>query len=188
MNWLDLVLLLVIALSVLAGFFKGFARTSFGLLSLVLALACGLWFYPLVAGWVDQWVSSVHAANMIGFAIIFVGVLIAGALLGALVAKLLQVVHLSWLDRLLGGAFGVIRGVLLGAVLILVMMAFSVQPPPRSVARSQVAPYVLETARGLAAAAPHEMKEGFRKSYDKVKEAWKDAVRKHPQRPAQTSI
>jgi membrane protein required for colicin V production len=188
MNWLDLLLLVVIGVSVLAGFARGFARASFGLVSVVAGLLCALWFYPLAGAWLDRFVSSVQAANLLGFLLLFIGVMMLGGLLGKLLEKLLKLVHLSWLDRLLGAAFGLVRGVLVAAVIVLAIMAFSSKPPPASVTRSAVAPYVIDTARGLAAAAPHQVKEGFRQSYEKVKEIWANGVKKHVRKPADATI
>lgn len=188
MNWLDIVLLIVIGSSVLAGLAKGFARASFDLVSAIVALICGLWFYRMVGAYVNNFVSSVHLANLIGFSLIFVGIVLAGTLCGKLLDKLLRLAHLSWLNRLLGLAFGLLRGVLVSAVIVLAIMAFSSKPPPRSVARSSVAPYVVGAARAMAAAAPYEVKEGFRKSYEKVKEIWADTLKKDGRRLPEQEI
>ncbi len=188
MNWLDPLLLLVIGLSVLAGLLRGFARASFGLISVVAGVLCALWFYPLVGSWLDEKVHSVQTANLVAFFLIFAAVIALGGLVGALLAKLLSLVHLSWLDRLLGGAFGLVRGILMAAVIVLAIMTFSSKPPPRAVTHSRVAPYVMETARGLAAAAPHQVKEGFRQSYDKVREFWDTRVKKRVHKLPESSI
>ena len=45
MNWLDLVLLLIVAASVYMSFRKGLSREIIGLVSVVLALLLGIWFY-----------------------------------------------------------------------------------------------------------------------------------------------
>ena len=43
---------------------------------------------------------------------------------------------------------------------------------------SKVAPYVIDAARVAAAVAPHELKDGFRKSYAQVKTIWGNALKK----------
>jgi hypothetical protein len=57
-------------------------------------------------------------------------------------------------------------------------MAFSEKPPPSAVAHSRLAPYVVDTARVMAAVAPYDVKEGFRQSYEKVKEVWAETLKK----------
>ena len=43
---------------------------------------------------------------------------------------------------------------------------------------SRIAPYVVEASRMFAGVAPHELKEGFRRTYEQVKSAWGDALEK----------
>ena len=176
-NWLDIVFAIVLISSVLEGLKKGFARTALGLAAVIVGLVCGLWFYKSVGALFRTHVGQT-GANVLGFLVIFVGVIVVGALLGALIAKLLKMIYLSWLDRLAGGAFGVLRGALVCAVIVAVMMAFSPKPPPASVANSRIAPYVMGTARILVYAAPHEFSDGFHRSYDKLRDLWDDVTHK----------
>jgi hypothetical protein len=37
---------------------------------------------------------------------------------------------------------------------------------------------VIDAARVVSAVAPHELKDGFRKSYEQVKTIWGDALKK----------
>jgi hypothetical protein len=64
-------------------------------------------------------------------------------------------------------------------------MAFSPSGhPPSSVVHSRTAPYVIDGARVVASMAPHEVREGFRKTYAQVKSVWEksfeDGMRKLP--------
>jgi len=179
MNWLDIVLLILMAASVAGSIQKGLSREVIGLAAVILALLLGTWFYGLAGGYLMPFVSSREIANFIGFALVFVAVVLAGSAVSALVGRLLKVTGLSWFDHLLGAAFGVARGLLLATALVMAMMAFSPGGhPPAAVVRSRLAPYVVEAAHVCAAMAPHELREGFRKTYDEVQKAWEDAVRK----------
>ena len=178
MNWLDIVLIVLMSASILGGFAKGLVRTALGFTAAIAGLVCGLWFYRPLGMYVRDVVSSRPAANLLAFLLIFFAIVLAGALLGKLLAGAFKLAHLSWLDRALGGAFGLVRGVLVAAGFVLVLMAFASKYPPDSVTESRVAPYVIDGARAMAAAAPQEVKEGFRRSYDRVKEIWADAMKK----------
>ena len=178
MNWLDFVLGLILLLSVIGGLRAGLIREVIGLAALVLGLFCGLWFYGLPAAWVAPYFSSKQLANGIGFFLIFGGIVSLGALVTWLLEKVLKAAKLTWLNRLLGGVFGVLRAALVGTVIIMGLMAFSEKPPPRSVAHSRLAPHMVDAARVMAALAPYEVKEGFRQSYEKVKQFWAEAVKK----------
>lgn len=182
-NWLDILLGIILIASVIEGLKKGLARTGVGFVAVIVGLVCGLWFYGTVGNAFTGFIHSQRLANLFGFLAVFIGVILLGGLVGALIAKLMKVVHLSWLDRLLGGAFGVLRGALVGGILLLVLTAFSSKPPPQSVAHSRIAPYVMETARLMVYAAPREFREGFRESYDKLRQFWSDVTNKktHPE-------
>jgi membrane protein required for colicin V production len=169
---MDLVLLLVIASSVVAGFAAGFARVGVGFAAMIVGMFCGFWFYGIVAGYVIDYVSSRAIANLIGFFAILTGVLIVGAILGRILAKFFKWVGLSWLDRLLGGAFGVVRGFVIAAAMATVLLAFAPTPPPPSVVDSRVLPYVISVSGVLAALTPHEIKDSFYATKDKVKADW----------------
>lgn len=171
-NWLDIVLGLILLLSVIDGLKKGLASTGIGLASTVLGLVAGLWFYRALGAFLEPHVNSRMVANILGFFALFAAVIVAGAILAALINKLIKRVHLSWLNRLLGGAFGVVRGVLVAAVIVLVLMAFSPKLPPQTVAKSQLAPYVMGTARVIASAAPYEIRQGFKYSVEKLLVIW----------------
>ena len=172
MSWIDLVLILVIACSVLAGFAAGFARVGVGFAALIVGMFCGFWFYGIVADYFIDYVSSRAIANLIGFFVILVGVLVVGAIVGRILAKFFKWVGLSWLDRLLGGAFGVVRGFVIAAAMVTVLLAFAPSPPPPSVVDSRVLPYVIDVSDVLAAATPREVKDQFYATKDKVKAVW----------------
>jgi membrane protein required for colicin V production len=181
-NWLDIVFAIILISSVLEGLKKGLARTAIGLAAVIVGLVCGLWFYGTVGAAFGTHISRPWE-NVLGFLIVFVGVILLGGLLAALIAKLLKMVHLSWLDRLLGAAFGVLRGALVCAVIVAVMMAFSTKQPPGPVAQSGLAPYAMGTARILVYAAPHEFREGFHRSYEKLRALWDDVTHKKGEQP-----
>jgi len=179
MNWLDIVLLLILAWSIATSLRNGLTREILGLATVVLALLLSLWFYGTAGGYLAPYASSRSLANLAGFLVVFAAVMLLGSLVGFVLGKLLKVTGLSIVDHLLGAAFGAVRGTLIAVVLIMAIMAFSSgDRPPDSVVRSRFAPYVTGAAHVLASIAPHELKEGFRRTYGQVKAAWGDVIDK----------
>ena len=179
MNWLDIVLAVILGASVMMSFRKGLSREVIGLVSVVLALICGTWFYGTAGSFLLRYVSSPAVANFAGFFLVFIGVMLLGSLVSYTVGKFLRVTGLSMVDHALGAGFGLLRGTLVAVALVMGMMAFSQdEKPPAAVVDSRLAPYVVDAARLFAGMAPHELKEGFRKSYAQVKEAWSNAIDK----------
>lgn len=178
MNWLDWLLILVVAASVVTSFRKGLTREMVGLAATLVALVMGIWFYGVPGSFVAPYLSSKGLANFCGFLIIFFGVLMAGSAVNFAVGKLLKKRGLKWIDRLMGAAFGLVRGVVISIGLVLAIVAFG--PPakaedvPQSVAESQLAPYMIEAAHVLSWGAPREMKDAFSKRYEQAKKLWRD--------------
>lgn len=172
MSWIDILLVVVIGFSVLSGFSAGFARVGVGFIATILGIFLGFWCYGIAGAYVLDYVSSRTIANLIGFFAIFIGVLLIGAVVGQLLAKLFKWIGLSWLDRLLGAGFGFLRGVVIAVALITVLLAFAPSPPPRSVVDSRLMPYMLDASNILATLTPRELKDAFRDTKDKVKKTW----------------
>jgi membrane protein required for colicin V production len=177
MNWLDVVLGLIVLASVLASFRKGLSREIIGLVSVGLAILLGIWLYGSASGYLSPYIQSRTAANFAGFALVFCAVLLLGSLVGLIVEKFLRISGLSFLDHLLGLGFGLLRGLLIGVALITGIVGFSPgDRPPEEVVHSRLAPYVAGGSRFVAALAPHELKEGFRLTYARVRAAWAHAA------------
>jgi membrane protein required for colicin V production len=179
MNWLDVVLGLILIASIVTSFRKGLSREVIALVSVCLALLLGVWLYGYAGGYLLPYLSSRAVANFAGFAIVFCGVMLLGSIVSLMVGKFLKITGLSFFDHALGAGFGVVRGILVSIALVMGIMAFSQgEQPPASVVQSRTAPYVVGAARVIAAMAPYELKEGFRKTYERVKTAWAEAARK----------
>jgi membrane protein required for colicin V production len=181
MNWFDLLLLVILAASVLTSVRKGLSREVISLASVILALLMGVWFYGTAGALFTPYVSSPGVAHLLGFFAVFLGVLLLGAIVGAIIGKFLHVTGLSFFDHILGAGFGLVRGVLIAVALITGVMAFSpAGQPPAAVVHSRIAPYAVDGARVVASVAPHELREGFHKTYAEVKSAWGKAVNQLP--------
>jgi membrane protein required for colicin V production len=178
-NWLDFVLAVILLVSGVAGFRRGLSRQVIGLISGVLALLLSIWFYGTAGYYLLPYASSRTMANAGGFALVFCGVLLLGSLVSFVVGRFLKVTGLSVVDHLLGAGFGLLRGLLLAVALVMGAMAFSHgEKPPEAIVESRMAPYVVDAARVFASVAPHDLKEGFRKTYAQVKSAWTEALQK----------
>jgi membrane protein required for colicin V production len=176
MNWLDAVFAVILIGSVASGIHRGFARIGVGLAASVVGLLFGAWFYDSAGEFVRPYVATRGIANFIGFFLVFLGIMIVGALLGHLLTKVFKWIGLSWFNRLMGGAIGLVRGVLISIVVLMAVMAFAPGSPPPAVVNSRLAPYLIESASLVSNITPSEMKQEFQESYQKVKKAWWDPI------------
>ena len=172
LNLLDWFVLFILVASVVFSLLRGFVRELLGMLSLALAFFVGVWFYRTGASPFKEVVKTENIALFLGFAFVFLGTLLLGALVIWIVQKLIKFAHIQWFDRLLGAAFGIIRGWLLGSIVFLVLTSFDVQA--ERVRSSQLAPYYLPGARIIALAAPEDLKTRFLNGYHAIEKWWRE--------------
>jgi membrane protein required for colicin V production len=176
MNWLDWVLVVFLVVSVANGFREGFVRMGIGFAAMIIGFFTASWFGGMVAGSLMPYIHSKAMAGIVAFLLVFFGVLIVGALIASLLTRVLKIVGLSWADRLMGGAFGAVRGFVVLVVITMVITAFAPKSLPRAVEHSQFAPYVFGASRILTAATPYEIREGFDRAYKDLRGLWEEAV------------
>lgn len=128
MIWVDVAILAVIALSAVIGFFRGFLREAVGLATWILAFYLAFIFADAGARFLQGWISVDSARLAVAFGVVFIGVLILGAIFNYVLGRLVSQTGFAGTDRALGGVFGVLRGV---AVLIVLVLLAGVTPVPR---------------------------------------------------------
>jgi len=165
MNWIDLTLALLMIVSIVSGLRVGFVRTAIGLVATILGLVFGLHYYRAVAVSLRPYISQTLVADLAGFLIVFCGITILGAVVTGMLARFVRSMDLVWLDRAVGGAFGVVRGLLFGTIVIWGLMALLPVPPKLVLSQSRLAPCVMDAARRVADASPDEVRRTFRQSY-----------------------
>ena len=121
LNYIDIGIIVLIFLSALVGFVRGFVREALSLTVWVAAIVLTIAFAEDLSTKLPFTISYALAPLIIAAVLIFVGVLIAGSLLNYIVNKGLYAIGMGGLDRILGGAFGVIRGALVVTLLVLLL-------------------------------------------------------------------
>jgi len=120
MNWVDFVFIGIIGLSVLLSVWRGFFKEALALFTWVAALVVAFTFYEPAGELLSGFVTSPTVRYGIGFAVLFLAVLILGAILTYLFSQLVTKTGLTGTDRALGVVFGLARGVVI--VVLLVML------------------------------------------------------------------
>jgi membrane protein required for colicin V production len=120
MDWADYLILAILAISILVGALRGFIKEAFSLAVWAAAFLLAFQFSGALAENLESAISLPSARTALAFSGIFISVLLVGGLLTYLVGKLVESTGLSGTDRLLGGIFGVVRGMILIVVLLLV--------------------------------------------------------------------
>jgi len=118
MNWLDIVIIVFLALTIITGLTKGLIKTLLPLVGIIIGIALAGQFYDSMASWLSNWLESENQAKIVGFIIIFALVLGVAFILASILSKFLSLLFLGWLDKLAGGILGFfLAGFVCGAIL-----------------------------------------------------------------------
>lgn len=118
MSWIDIAIIGVILLSALVGVARGLIRELLSLAVWIAALALGWLYHEQVAELLVSQISEPSVRPLAAFVGIALGVLILGAILGALLTMVVDKVGLTWIDRVLGLFFGAARGLVVAAMAV----------------------------------------------------------------------
>ncbi len=169
MNWADWAILIVIALSILTAWVQGFFVEIFSLAGVVVGYIAAAWGCRQVGEWFLPYVKTAEFASLAGFLTILFAVMLVAGMAGRIVRWAMKEVGLRWVDRLLGAAFGLVRGVVVVTVVLLAMMAFD--PGTRVIRDSRLAGFFLVAGRGASWLAPAEIRRRFREGLETLRKA-----------------
>jgi membrane protein required for colicin V production len=119
-NWIDFVFIGLILISGLISLYRGFVREVFSVVTWVVAIWVGVRFAGTVAAYLPAGLTDDTLRLGIAFAVLFVLVLIVGGVIGIVMTRLVRGTGLTGTDRSLGIVFGLLRGVLIVALLVFV--------------------------------------------------------------------
>jgi membrane protein required for colicin V production len=160
MATLDYILIAIVLLSALAGLIRGFLREVCSLIAWVLALWLAWKFAPQLApklgGVLKDPVYGIWAAR----GIIFIAVLVVGAVIGAVLNYFVRLSFFSGTDRLLGFVLGLVRGLVIVGIATILAQATQVDDEDWW-KKSRLVPAVKPVANLLRALAGDHMPESL---------------------------
>ena len=121
MNWVDIVIIIYLGLSIITGFMEGLIRTVLSIVGLIIGILLASHFYKQL-GNILTFISNKNWANITAFIIILVGVMIIAAIIGLILRSIIKAIMLGWVDKVGGAAIGLILGALsISAILAIIM-------------------------------------------------------------------
>ncbi len=164
MNVADWIIVVVLLLSTIHAASAGFFQEAFGIAGLVFGYLLAAWNYERVAGHFSPYVTSPWLGEIAAFLIIFLGVMILAGIAGRISHWAMKKAGLNFVDRILGGALGLLRGCLMVAIVLVGMAAFT--PTSKWLQGSEVAPYFLVVGRAAIWVAPSALRARFYQGLD----------------------
>jgi len=116
---IDILIAVALVISIGIGIWRGLIKEAISIAALLFAIWAALYFGPSVGDVSQSWISSDEMQMWFGRVLVFAVILSIGGLLSWGISKLVRLSVLSGMDRLLGGLFGVLRGIILVALLII---------------------------------------------------------------------
>jgi membrane protein required for colicin V production len=163
-NWLDILLLVIITITVIVGAIRGFLRQIIGILAAVIGLILAIKYYP-IGSKVFAFVRNDILAQLLGFFLIFIIVLCVGWVINILLAKAVRG-PLKSLNHFMGAGLGLIKGIFICCVVVFGMLVFPVNT--RVLEESQLTPYCIKIADTAYNLIPQELKDKFTEAYTEI--------------------
>jgi membrane protein required for colicin V production len=126
-NEVDWVILAVLGLSILLSLWRGFVREAVSLAGWIAAFVIANLFTGEMAAFLAPWIENITGRYVAAGAILFAGTLVLAGMMGKLGNQMVHATGLTFLDRLLGTAFGFARGIII--VLVVVYLLRHLAPP-----------------------------------------------------------
>jgi membrane protein required for colicin V production len=163
LNMLDIVFFIVVSLSILFGVLRGFIRELFSVVFLIIAVVLSFLFYRDAGHLFMKCIDNRDISNFAGFLSIFVIVLIIGSLVTYCMKKILIHGPLKSVDRILGGVFGLVRGILISGIIVFALIAFSIDN--NLLLKSKIAPYLKSSIEIFLKLLPDNVRDKFNLFY-----------------------
>ena len=121
MNWVDIVIIIYLCLSVLSGFMQGLIRTVLSIIGLIVGIILAAHFYKQF-GDILTFISNKNVADIVAFVIILLAVVGIAALIAFILRSIIKGIMLGWIDKIGGAVLGLILGALSVAALLAIIV------------------------------------------------------------------
>jgi len=156
-NWVDLVVVAVVAISAMLAFLRGFVREVLGVGAWLGAAFFAANTVDLVRDRFHGWLGGAEFGDPAAWAAMFLVALVFLSIVTGMLGRIVQASGLGGIDRTVGVAYGIVRGAALVVVAYLVagfLIAPERWPPP--VLQARLLPYVHQGADWVAQMVPEK--------------------------------
>jgi membrane protein required for colicin V production len=171
----DWLLVAVVVYSTIVAAMRGFFREAFSLAGLIVGSLLASWNYEALAKPLEGFMPW-RVAQIVAFLAIAIAVMVLCGIAGKLLHRTAQSIGLGFVDRLLGTVFGVLRGFLMGVVLMVAAAAFL--PNVRYIGNSALSGYFLEGAHAVSFVVPANLQQHIREGTAELRHSKPDWIKR----------
>jgi len=164
----DWVIIAILVFSTVLAIAQGFFLEVFSLAGVVVGFLLAAWDYRFVSSHLG-FINPPWVADLTGFMIVFFVIAVLAGTIGRIASWGVKQAGLRWIDRALGGVFGLLRGASVVTVIVMATAAFA--PQSQWLAKSNLAPYFLVVGRGASWLAPAEVRNRVRDGVDLLRKS-----------------
>lgn len=155
-NYIDIAIVVIILITALIGFMRGFVWMAIFLATWSAAILLAIKFKDQLAAMLPIKLGSEVAQTGLAALLIFVGVLIAGAIINYLFGRAVSAIGLGTFDRILGTGLGIALGTL-AISLIVMLLSLTEFPNQATWKQSKFVPKFQEAAEWIKTLIPEDM-------------------------------
>jgi uncharacterized membrane protein required for colicin V production len=172
MHWLDITLLIVLALGALLGARRGLLWQVTRILTFALAIYVCIYYHETVAAWIAPYLKDASAliVSILSYVAVFLVVYLVSYGLTLLLEAGVKAAKLKTTDRILGAGLGALKAALLSGAVLMGLAMVGIPQTDEAIARSQVAQVELQIMRGVIVAVPQDYKEQFKDARERIQE------------------
>ena len=157
MTVFDYIILVILVFFIIKGYRQGFVKQAMAFIGMAAGLVLAWKFYPFVSAYGIKLGISSTISMIVSFILIYWLVQVISHLLGNVLHKTLKAIFFGWLNKIAGGALGMVEGALL-VVIILVLISFTPLREPVLNVESGKAP-IVKILKKIASPFSQKIKE-----------------------------
>jgi len=154
MSWLDLVIVVVLAVGAFFGLRMGIIKAVLSLAGVIVGVVLAGQYYVALADVLPFFSETSSAAKIVAFAIILIVVMVIAVVLARLLKWATSVMMLGWVNHLGGAALGLVLGAIFCGALLAIWVKW--MGAGDTITESMIAPILLDKFPGVLALLPEE--------------------------------
>jgi len=172
MNLFDILIIIILLYCLIRGIFRGLLKEMSSLVGVLGGYYAAYTYYDEVGKYLKKWITDPNYINILSFFLVFICVFLIISILGIIIKYILKIVFLGWVDRVFGAVFGILKGIIIGSVLLIVFTAFH-SGSANIIKTSKTAPYLTVISNKMIKVTPKDLKREYQIKIKDIEKVWK---------------